>query len=69
MTADAGAAAAFAPQVAGEFLADFNLLAHRRLTRLGVRSIHGGTLCTYSDATRFYSYRRNGATGRMTSLI
>ena len=30
--------------------------------------VHGGELCTYSDPARFYSYRRDGATGRMAAL-
>lgn len=67
--ADAAAAAAFASRGEGKFLADLNLLARQRLMRLGVGSIHGGTLCTYSDPERFYSYRRDGVTGRMASLV
>ena len=66
---DPEAAAAFMPRGAGNFLADLNGLARRRLTRLGVGSIHGGSLCTYSDSERFYSYRRDGVTGRMASLV
>lgn len=66
---DSGAVAAFAPRGAGKFLANLSLLARQRLMRLGVASIHGGTLCTYSDPQRFYSYRRDGATGRMASLV
>lgn len=69
VAADPDAATAFAPRGAGKFLADLNLLARQRLGQLGVASIHGGTLCTYSDAGRFYSYRRDGATGRMASLV
>ncbi|MCP4044052.1 MAG: multi-copper polyphenol oxidoreductase, partial [Gammaproteobacteria bacterium] len=30
---------------------------------------YGGGSCTFTDATRFYSYRRDGVTGRMASLI
>ena len=67
--ADSGAVAAFASRGAGKFLANLNLLARQRLGRLGVASIHGGTLCTYSDAGRFYSHRRDGVTGRMASLV
>jgi YfiH family protein len=66
---DAGAATAFAPQDGGKFLADLNVLARQRLSRLGVRRVHGGSLCTYSDAARFYSYRRDRTTGRMASLV
>ena len=49
--------------------ADLYRLAHQRLAALGITEIYGGGLCTYADATRFYSYRRDGATGRMATLI
>lgn len=63
------AAAAFTPRGAGRWLADIYGLARLRLHAAGVRSIHGGGLCTYTDAAQFYSYRRDGATGRMATLI
>jgi len=66
---DAQALQAFSPRGSGKFLADLCLLARQRLERLGVTRIHGGSLCTYSDAARFYSFRRDGVTGRMASLI
>ena len=53
----------------GQWLADLPLLARHRLARLGVREVRGAGLCTFQDAGRFYSYRRDGATGRMASLI
>jgi len=52
-----------------KWLADIYLLARQRLAALGVKRVYGGTLCTYTDAERFYSYRRDQATGRMASLI
>ncbi len=67
--ANSDAAGAFLPHGSGKFLADLNLLARQRLMRLGVGSIHGGNLCTYRDTGRFYSYRRDGVTGRMASLV
>jgi len=65
----AGAEAAFRPSPAGRWLADLYTLARLRLTAQGVRSVSGGHWCTYHDAARFYSYRRDGVTGRMASLI
>jgi YfiH family protein len=50
-------------------LADLRGLARRRLESLGVHRIASEPACTYSDATRFFSYRRDGVTGRMAALI
>ena len=66
---DAGAAAAFRPSPAGRWLADLYQLARRRLARVHVSAVYGGHWCTLRDATRFYSYRRDGVSGRMASLI
>ena len=66
---DAAAAAAFKPHADGKWLADLYLLARQSLKRSGVAEVHGGTLCTYSDARRFFSYRRERTTGRMAALI
>lgn len=59
----------FVPQGAEKFLADIYALARQRLALAGVFSVSGGGLCTVSDAQRFYSYRRDGVTGRMASLV
>ncbi|HRQ65136.1 MAG TPA: peptidoglycan editing factor PgeF [Xanthomonadaceae bacterium] len=66
---DAGAASAFGDVRAGHWHCDLYALARRRLAGCGVTRVYGGGLCTYSDAARFYSYRRDGRTGRMASLI
>jgi YfiH family protein len=66
---DPDAAADFRARGPGKWLADLFGLARRRLARMGVTRIYGGGLCTYSDRARFYSFRRDGATGRMASLI
>jgi YfiH family protein len=66
---DAGAAAAFKPHAAGKWLADLFLLARRCLQRAGVSEVYGGAHCTYSNAQRFFSYRRERTTGRMAALI
>ncbi|MBI4984397.1 MAG: peptidoglycan editing factor PgeF [Rhodocyclales bacterium] len=67
--ADAAAAAAFAATADGKWLCDLYALARRRLARLGVGRVYGGGYCTHGDGKRFFSYRRDGATGRMASLI
>lgn len=63
------AARAFTPRQSGKWLADIYELARLRLARAGVREVYGGGLCTYSDSERFYSYRREKATGRMAALV
>lgn len=69
LTADPDAADAFRPSPRGRWLADLYSLAQRRLRRAGVTQIYGGGFCTYSDPGRFFSYRRDGATGRMATMI
>ena len=53
----------------GHFMADIYALATLRLNHLGVYSVTGGGLCTVQDPDRFFSYRRDGRTGRMATLI
>lgn len=69
MVQDAHAAAAFAPGTAGKWQADIYQLARLRLNALGITRIYGGDLCTYTDPARFFSYRRDGVTGRMGTFI
>jgi len=66
---DAEAANAFAPTAGGKWLCDIYRLARQRLHALGIRRVTGADSCTMSDAENFFSYRRDGATGRMASLI
>ena len=64
------AAAAFVPQPApGKWRADIYRLARIRLGHAGVQAVHGGGRCTFSEAETFYSYRREGVTGRMAAVI
>jgi len=65
---DRAAATHFKAGSEGRWLADLPALARRRLMACGVASVHGGGHCTVSDPTRFYSYRRDGVTGRMAAL-
>lgn len=62
-------AAFLAGQQANKWMADLNKLARIRLNDAGVSKISACDLCTYCDAERFYSYRRDKATGRLSSLI
>ncbi|MGM0434169.1 MAG: peptidoglycan editing factor PgeF [Pseudomonadota bacterium] len=49
--------------------ADLYGLARQRLETAGVNRVFGGSACTFSDEADFFSYRRDGTTGRMASLI
>lgn len=66
---DPQAAAAFAPGPDGSLRADLYQLARQRLAGAGVVEVYGGQDCTFTDEARFFSYRRDGVTGRMASLI
>jgi YfiH family protein len=67
---DAHAASTFIPFTEKTWLADLYALARLRLQALGITDIYGGDYCTYSDAERFFSYRRDKEkAGRMAHLI
>ncbi len=78
---DAAAAALFTPVAdelarsagAAKWLANLPGLARRRLAALGVTQIYGNDAsqawCTVSNPARFFSYRRDGVTGRMAACI
>lgn len=61
--------AAFVRSTSGKWLADLPALASARLAACGVRDVTASGLCTVSDPRRFYSYRRDGVTGRMAAAI
>jgi YfiH family protein len=65
---DAQAETAFRPH--GEkWLGDLYAIARQRLQALGIEHIYGGGRCTYSEPESFFSFRRDGDTGRMATLI
>lgn len=66
---DPGAESCFESNARGRWQADLYGLARRRLHNCDVRAIYGGSWCTYRDARRFYSYRRDADTGRMVTYI
>jgi YfiH family protein len=61
--------AAFVPNAPDKWLADLPALARARLAACGVQAVRFSGLCTASDPVRFYSYRRDGTTGRMVAVI
>jgi hypothetical protein len=57
------------PKCPGHYLANLYHLARQRLNNAGISRIYGGSHCTATERDRFYSYRRDGTTGRMATLI
>jgi hypothetical protein len=66
---DPGAGPCFTANSRGRFMADLPGLARRRLMALGLTRIYGGSECTFSDADRYFSHRRDGRCGRQATLI
>ncbi len=69
LRADPSAEVAFEEHRPGHWLLDLYAAARARLHRAGVTAVTGGEYCTLSDRDRFYSYRRDGVTGRQAALI
>ena len=69
MAQDEKAASAIVAGQGDKWMADIFALARMRLQRAGINSVYGGGICTYSDEERFFSYRRDGVTGRMATMI
>lgn len=69
LAADTAADRSFVQNDRGRWQADLYGLARLRLNRVGVSRVYGGGLCTHADSGRFYSYRREGETGRLLSFI
>lgn len=69
-TKNAQASQAFLPDSEkGKWRADLYALARMQLANIGVKHVYGGEHCTFNEAERFYSYRRQSQTGRMASVI
>jgi copper oxidase (laccase) domain-containing protein len=66
---DADAAACFAANERGRWQADLYGLARMRLGGASVEQVSGGEYCTFAEPERFFSYRRDGACGRMASFV
>lgn len=69
---DAQAESAFQSQGNGKWLGNIYSIATQRLNKLGVSQVFGGqheNFCTFSDSTRFFSFRRDNVTGRMATMI
>lgn len=69
MAADADADASFSAIGNEKYLADIYKLAKLFLTRAGVTALYGGEFCTVGEPERFFSYRRDGVTGRMAAAV
>ncbi|MEO2266353.1 peptidoglycan editing factor PgeF [Pseudoalteromonas sp. YIC-656] len=52
-----------------KYLADLALIATQKLNRLGVKAVSNQSECTYTLNDKYFSYRRDGETGRMASVI
>ena len=59
----------FKAQGDAKWLADLPGLARDRLTSAGVAQVSGGAWCTVGEPSRFFSYRRDGVTGRMAAAV
>jgi len=59
---------AFTPH-GDRWLLDLYTVARLKLAKAGLATVCGGGLCTCSEPERFYSYRRDGVTGRMATLV
>jgi YfiH family protein len=66
---DPGTDRAFQTNARGRYMADLAMLARSRLEGLGISRIYGGAQCTYAEAERYFSHRRDGRSGRQVTLI
>jgi YfiH family protein len=66
---DPRAAKCFEQNERGRWHADLYGLARQRLAGCDLRAVYGGQWCTFADADRFHSYRRDPECGRMVSFV
>lgn len=66
---DVGTLAHFVRAREGKWMADLPAIARRRLAAANVTRVTGGYNCTWSDATRFFSYRRDRTSARMAAFV
>lgn len=66
---DEAASDAFRRGKGDRWMANLFLLARQRLARKGVEHVYGDNLCTCENSDHFFSYRRDGVTGRMATMI
>jgi YfiH family protein len=66
---DSAASTAFTPNARGRWQADLYALARASLAGAGVKDVHGGGFCTYREADRFFSHRREAPCGRFATLV
>ena len=66
---DPQASSAFQSTDEQHYLANIYHLAKQRLNSNGISAIYGGQFCAVSASQQFFSYRREGVTGRMATMI
>ena len=57
------------PDGAARWLANLPLLAAERLAAAGIQNITSADACTVQGASDFFSFRRDGVTGRMAAAV
>lgn len=62
-------ASAFHVGSGDRYMADLAHLAKMQLYNLGIEKVFDANECTFSNEKRYFSYRRDGITGRMAALI
>lgn len=68
---DSNSIVAFEPEegTSGKWMGNLPLIAKQKLIQSGVAEVSLSGLCTYADKEKFFSYRRDGQTGRQASFI